>query len=673
MGAAAGWLVRELYAERDRWPLWLPAGLGLGIALYFTLPIEPPLWVGVLGLAAALVTGWLARRRAALALAAIGLITVFLGFTAAELRTLLVAAPVLEKRLGPIQVTGQVLTVEPRSAGGRVVLRQVDLPGFAPQAVPARVRVRLARYDDQELRPGQWIRVRAILRPPPAPSIPRAFDFARQAYFQQLGAVGYAVGRVGLVEPWGAAETGADRTLSKAWQLWWSKQRSFVARRVLASLDGDSGAVAVALMTGQRGAISMGLVAGLLFLGLRACLALSPRLALRFPIKKWAAVAAALGAFGYLFLVGATVPTQRAFFMIGLVLLATLMDRNPFSLRMVAWAAIAVLLIAPESLLSASFQMSFAAVTALVAGYEALTLRRFGRWGERGPATKVGLYLGGVALTSVIAILATSSFAIFHFNRLSLYGLAANLAAVPLTALWIMPWALIALALLPFGLEGLALPPMGWGIDGMLEVAKAVSGLPGAALPVPAMPLAGLGLVCFGGLWLCLWRRPWRLAGLGAIAAGLLSLALIRPPDILVSGDGKLLAVRSPNGELWLSSTKRERFVAKTWLRRAGWDGESGRLQVVALVEDGRALADDCRLASVLISLEPVRQDCGAPAVVIDRFDLWRDGGHVLWLDAGLVQIERVTDWRGERPWALKRDRRRQSVGDRIETSVAGR
>jgi competence protein ComEC len=671
-------------------------------------------------LAAALVTGWLARRRAALALAAIGLITVFLGFTAAELRTLLVAAPVLEKRLGPIQVTGQVLTVEPRSAGGRVVLRQVDLPGFAPQAVPARVRVRLARYDDQELRPGQWIRVRAILRPPPAPSIPRAFDFARQAYFQQLGAVGYAVGRVGLVEPWGAAETGADRTLSKAWQLWWSKQRSFVARRVLASLDGDSGAVAVALMTGQRGAISeavleamrisglahllaisglhMGLVAGLLFLGLRACLALSPRLALRFPIKKWAAVAAALGAFGYLFLVGATVPTQRAFFMIGLVLLATLMDRNPFSLRMVAWAAIAVLLIAPESLLSASFQMSFAAVTALVAGYEALTLRRFGRWGERGPATKVGLYLGGVALTSVIAILATSSFAIFHFNRLSLYGLAANLAAVPLTALWIMPWALIALALLPFGLEGLALPPMGWGIDGMLEVAKAVSGLPGAALPVPAMPLAGLGLVCFGGLWLCLWRRPWRLAGLGAIAAGLLSLALIRPPDILVSGDGKLLAVRSPNGELWLSSTKRERFVAKTWLRRAGWDGESGRLwpregsgaagrlncdalgciyrtagQVVALVEDGRALADDCRLASVLISLEPVRQDCGARAVVIDRFDLWRDGGHVLWLDAGLVQIERVTDWRGERPWALKRDRRRQSVGDRIETSVAGR
>jgi competence protein ComEC len=229
-------------------------------------------------------------------------------------------------------------------------------------------------------------------------------------------------------------------------------------------------------------------------------------------------------------------------------------------------------------------------------------------------------------------------------------------------------------------------------------VAKAVAGLPGAALPVPAMPLAGLGLVCFGGLWLCLWRRPWRLAGLGAIAAGLLSLALIRPPDILVSGDGNLLAVRSPNGELWLSSTKRERFVAKTWLRRAGRDGESGRLwpregsgaagrlncdalgciyraagQVVALVEDGRALADDCRLASVLISLEPVRQDCGAPAVVIDRFDLWRDGGHVLWLDAGLVQIERVTDWRGERPWALKRDRRRQSVGDRIVTSVAGR
>ena len=252
MEAAAGWLVRELYAERERWPLWLPAGLGLGIALYFALPVEPPLWVGAVGLGTALIIAWLARRRAALALAAIALITVSVGLTAAQFRTLLVAAPVLEKRLGPIQVTGQVLTVEPRAAGGRVVLRQVGLPGIAPKAVPARVRVRLARYDDRELSPGQWIRVRAILRPPPAPSIPRAFDFARQAYFQQLGAVGYAMGRVVLVEPWEREGADADPAPSNTWQLWWSKQRNFVARRVLARLDGDTGAVAAALMTSER-------------------------------------------------------------------------------------------------------------------------------------------------------------------------------------------------------------------------------------------------------------------------------------------------------------------------------------------------------------------------------------------------------------------------------------
>ncbi len=250
MEAAAGWLVRELQAERERWPLWLPVGLGLGIAVYFALPVEPPPWLGVLGLGAALVAAWLARRRAALMLAAIALITVFVGFTAAELRTLLVAAPVLEKRLGPVPVTGQVLTVEPRAAGGRVVLGRVGLPAFAPKAVPARVRVRLARYDDRELSPGQWIRVRAVLRPPPAPSIPGAFDFARRAYFQQLGAVGYAVGRVGLLDPWELDGAGADPVSSNAWQLWWSKRRSLIARRVLASLDGDVGAVAAALMTG---------------------------------------------------------------------------------------------------------------------------------------------------------------------------------------------------------------------------------------------------------------------------------------------------------------------------------------------------------------------------------------------------------------------------------------
>ena len=423
----------------------------------------------------------------------------------------------------------------------------------------------------------------------------------------------------------------------------------------------------------------MGLVAGLVFFAVRAGLALLPSVALRYPIKKWAAAAAALGAFAYLFLAGATVPTQRAFLMLGLVLLGVGLDRSAVSMRLVAWAAFAILLLHPESLLSASFQMSFAAVTALVAAYEALRLKSLTRRGEMGLAGRAGLYLAGVALSSVVAILATAPFAVHHFNRLAWFGLAANLAAVPLTAFWIMPWALDAFLLMPLGWEAAALTPMGWGTEALIAVAETVAGWPGSATIVPLLPLWGLVLVALGGLWLCLWQRGWRVLGLAPVAAGLLTMTLHRPPDVLITGDGRLMAVREPHGELSLSSDRVARFSAGIWLRRAGQASASvwpttgvaaggwlrcdplgciyrAQGQVVALVRDGRALAEDCRVATVMVSLEPVpRRRCPGPEVLVDRFDLWRNGAHALRLGPGAVDVESVRDHRGARPWVVRR------------------
>ena len=380
--------------------------------------------------------------------------------------------------------------------------------------------------------------------------------------------------------------------------------------------------------------------------------------------------------------------------MVLLALLAVLLDRNPFSLRLVAWAALAILALAPESLLSVSFQMSFAAVAALIAGYETVAARGWrlaasGRGplgGGRGPfglgwLGRGGLYLAGVSLTSVIAILATAPFAIYHFNRLAWFGLAANIVAVPVTGLWIMPWALIAFLLMPFGLEALALVPMTWGIDVVLATARAVSAWPGAVTTIAALPPAGLALIVLGGLWLCIWRRAWRLAGLPLIAGGLLAVLLTRPPDLLVSGDAKLLGLRDASGQLWVSAARRGRYTAETWARRAGvdeakaWPREGaalggqlrcdalgcifkGRGQTLALAEDPRALAEDCARADVVVSLHPVRRrDCRQPAVLIDRFDIWREGAHAVWLDPDGVRVETVRARRGARPWAP--DRRR--------------
>lgn len=704
------WLKAQLGAERERWGLWLPVGFGVGISLYFALPTEPPVWLGASGLflSAALALAMRGRGGGWMA-ATLLLALVSAGLAAAQWRSLQVAAPILPERFGPAAVSGQILAIEPSATGEgggvRVTLQHVELAGLEPAETPAKVRLRLTARDPAVLRPGDWIGLRAVLRPPPEPSAPGAFDFARQAYFARLGAVGHAVGHASKEER-DIAPVGLFASLAEDWRLGWASLRQRVAQRVLATLPDDAGAMAAALMTGERAAISepvieamrlsglahllaisglhLGLVAGLLFFATRAVLALIPPLALNHPIKKWAALAALAGAFAYLMLVGATLPTQRAFLMLGLVFLAVLLDRTAISLRLVAWAALVVLLIAPESLLSASFQMSFAAVTALVAAYETLSERR--PFAQRAFLLRVLFYLGGVALTSVIAILATAPFAAYHFNRLALFGLAANLVAVPLTAFWIMPWALIAFCLMPLGLEALALQPMGWGVDGVISTAVAVANLPGAVAMVPAMPAAGLAMIVFGGLWLCLWRRPWRFAGLLAIVAGVLTVPLNRPPDLLVSRDAALMAVHAPDGRLWLSTTRRDRFTAKVWLRRAGesealpWpsagsgdergpDNPPLRCdslgciyrhagQTVALVQDSQALVEDCRRATVLISREPVRQRlCSTPVVVIDRFDVWRAGAHAVWLSEEGVKVESVAQGRGKRPWVLSRAR----------------
>ena len=689
-------------AERDRWALWLPVAFALGIGLYFALTVEPPFWLSFAGMLAALGL-FLAFRNGPWG-QALGLLVLALtvGFFAAQARSVLVAAPILEKRLGPVWISGEIDALEPRAKGARLTLRELQIARLDTAATPLRVRV-VAYAGTDDLRPGEHVRLRAVLRPPPGPSAPGAFDFARRAYFERLGAVGFAYGAVRAMPPPAGSDRSDTASFLEAWSTAWAGLRADLARRILNALPGRAGAVATALMTGERGAIAeadlaamrdsglahllaisglhVGLVAGLLFLGLRLVMAAIPRLALDYPIKKWAAVGAVGGAFAYLMLTGATIPTQRAFLMMSLVFLAVMLDRSAISMRLVAWAAFVVLILAPESLLSASFQMSFAAVIALVAAYETLRERHNLRGAMPGALRRAGLYLAGVALTSLIAGLATAPFALYHFNRIAWFGLAANLLAVPLTGLWVMPWALIAFCLMPLGLEGFALTPMSWGIEGMLSVAHRVAAWPGATSVIPAMPTLGLVLVALGGVWLCLWRRAWRLAGVPVVLAGLFSVSLHVPPDILVSGDGGLMGLRGPDGELVLSSAARQRFSADTWRRRLGetetgiWpkagDGMGDWLRcdplgciyrsqghVVALVRDSRALIDDCAVASLVVARVPVRRwQCPGVRRTLDRFDLWRGGAHVLWLDEGGVRIETVAQYRGQRPWTPRRGR----------------
>ncbi|MBM3613750.1 MAG: ComEC family competence protein, partial [Alphaproteobacteria bacterium] len=449
-------------AERERWPLWLPVALGLGIGIYFLLPREPWLWSGpVLAALLLAVTVRLRLRGSVRGAWTAGLVAaVALGFAVAQLRTESMPPPLDPPRRAMV-LEGVVQQVDRLPNGRRVVLAQVRLveAGGAPVAAEAAepwartVRVRL-RNDDRAANPtpGDRVRIRALIRAPMPPAMPGSFDFQRAAFFQGLGASGFALGPLSVIAPGVPAGSFAQAL---------AFTRHSIVERVQDALPAREAGIAAALLTNvvtsipppdmqaMRDAglahllavsgLNIGIVCGFFLLGLRLLLAAIEPIALRYPIKKWAAVGALIGTYAYMLLAGANVPVQRAFLMAAIVLVGVLFDRAASPMRLLAWAAAAILLVQPEALLGASFQMSFAAVAALVAAWEGLR-RLLAARAEHGARHRLLLKAGGLIATSFVASAATMPFAIYHFDRLAAYSVLANAIAVPLTSVWVMPW-----------------------------------------------------------------------------------------------------------------------------------------------------------------------------------------------------------------------------------------
>jgi competence protein ComEC len=665
-------------AERARLFLWLPVAMAVGVAWYFALAAEPPLWAGLVGLTFGLGTIALARRAPLARPVAMTALAVAAGFTAAQFRTAAMPPAVHELPFRAVLAEGTVVSVDMVPEGRRVRLAAVRL---APDgaALPRDLRLRLASGDTTKLAPGDRVRLRALVRPPAAPSAPGAFDFQRVAFFDRLGGVGFALGPGEVIAPEAASSAGQRLAAF----------RQAVVARALAAVPGTEGAVAAALLTGQRGAIPaeelarirdsglahllavsglhVGIVAALGFLLVRLVLGLWPWALLHLHVKKIAAVAGIVGGLGYMLLTGSQVPMQRAIAMAALFALAVVLDRRGVGLRALALAACVVLLIQPEALLGPSFQMSFAAVLALIAAWESVRTTWLAPRRHRTLLRRAAYGVAALAFTSLVASAATTPFAAFHFQRVQIYGIAANALAVPLTSVWVMPWGMAALALMPFGLEALALRPMALGISAILAVAREVASWPGAAPRLPAMPGWGVAACGFGLCWLCLWRTRLSLLGGLPLVLGLASPWLVRPPDILVSPDARLIAIRA-DGALHVQSLPgASRFV------RGIWDERSGGLAFVPLPDTGRPAASIdctpgacvigesavllrgdpparwCGRVAVVISAEPVRGRC-AGSTVVDRFSVWRDGAHAVWLgEPPVVLSDRA--WRGDRPW----------------------
>jgi competence protein ComEC len=690
-------LTRAALAERERWPLWLPAGLGAGIGLYFALPFEPPgIWAALAalaGIAAIFAVAGTHRSWLRALLAAIAAIA--FGFALAKARTELVAAPVLAEKLGPVAIEGRVEQAELHGKGIRIVLGDIRSKRFTDADRPARIRISV-RAETPLPAPGSWVHVTAVLMPPPSPAAPGAYDFGRSAYYLRLGAVGYAYGRPKPIAPL-AASSWRDRYL-----LFVETLRTRITARIHEVLPGSTGGIASALITGDRAAISdsdeqalrdaglahvlaiaglhMALVGLGLFWVVRAILAAIPSLALRYPIKKWAALAALAAATFYLMISGASSASTRAFVMLATMLLAVLADRPALSMRTLALAATIILLLGPESLVEPGFQMSFAAVVGLIAVAEWEAMRPRPETFAPKRFQHIRRYVRGIATTSLVGSIATVPYAIYHFDRATHYAVLGNLLAMPIMGFIAMPAAALSVFLMPFGLDAWPLRALGFGIEIMLAMGRWVSALPGAVSVMPAWPVSALVMVSLGGLWLGLWRKRWRWFGFAPLLLGIAMAYTAVPPDLLVARDGLTVAVRAPDGALRLFRPAKDNYSASEWLKRDGDERDAD--DAVATPADGvhcdplgciakttsglaiadiariDALAEDCASAAIVVSAVPTRRKCTGPQLVIDRFDVARNNGYAVWLGPPL-RVETVEQDRGTRPWSAQPKPRR--------------
>jgi competence protein ComEC len=676
---------------------------GCGAALYFTLLREPLVWVGFAGVAvaAAILLGasrWSRARAltAMLVLLACGLA----GFSMAKLRTEGAKAPIAGVDTKPQRIEGWVVDIaSPGQGGPRLLIAPYRVGDWAPGATPIRVRVTLR--GGYLPAPGEPIRLLAVINTPPQPASPGSYDFARDAFFQSVGGVGFALGPVQTWYPPDLPPARLRLTL-RINALRWA-----LTRRIVDTLGIKSGGLAAAMTTGHDAFIPkdqvndlraaglahiisisglhMAIVGGFVFAIARFGIAAWPWLALRVSGKKVAAGFALASVLAYLVLSGWPPPAERSAVTAAVAFGAILVDRQAISLHALALAAFVVLVLQPEAVTQPGFQMSFAATAALVALAEVWRhpvreintpwpikiLQGFWTWTVAGAAA------------SFVAGTATGPFAMQDFNRVSTWGLVSNMVTEPISGFLMMPGLAIGAVLAPLGLGKWPLEVAGFAIDLMNRVAHIAATAPYAQINVASGPNWSLPAAFLGLLWLCLWKG--RLRWLGLPLALAVNLAPKPPiPDIWVDGAGTAVAVHAGKDAI-LFRPDVKLFGAELWARRRGlvpqetatvrdasYDCDHWSCTPLATAQvkvgsawnmkrplkDGR-FAQICGSSEVVILRnEQAPEACGAPLVLTGK-DFARGGSAELFRQGpGKWRIIWAQDARGRRPWTWGPDPR---------------
>ena len=674
-----------LERERAQLPLFVPVALGAGICAWFALPTQGE-WLAWLlawlGVAAGI--GVFARGGRLSQILTVGALLLAAGCLIPWAKALLVGSPPLA-HAAVAQMQAHVIAVEPQAA--RNVTRLTLAPDNRTD-LPPQVRVNVTSEQlPAKLEPGDVVSLRARLMPPPAAALPGSYDYSVLAYFSGIGATGKSLGPVTV------ATSGHEGP----------GLRARLATHIRKQLPGPEGAIAVAFANGDQAGIAQddvlamrrsglahllsisglhvsALIAGVMFLVYRL-LALSPTLALRLPLILIAACAGALAGIGYTWLTGLQVPTVRSCVAALLVVAGLMLGREAISLRLVAVGALVVMLFWPEAVIGPSFQMSFAAVAAIVALYEWPRARALFAKREESRLRKIARELTGLFATGIAVELTLMPIALYHFHRAGMLGSVANLIAIPLTSFVTMPAEALALLLDTVGLGAPAWWVTGWSLRLLLGLAHYVGGQPFAVM---AMPLTGDGvfvLTMLGIIWLMLWRGRMRLAGLAAALIGVIFIALSPTPDILVTADGRHVAIRTESGGYALLRARAGDYVRDQLAESAGYEGEFADLATLpgakcsvdacmvdvhgehllatrtSYVLPWQDLVAACAQSDIVISDRMLPRGCTPHWLKLDEKALAPIGGALIMIDRRELIAGR--DPRDRHPWVIRATGRR--------------
>lgn len=565
----------NFFAEQNNWIVWIPFLFGIGIGIYYLLPFEPHYWLSLAVLEIVLFIFYLLRYKN-LHIFFIAILCIVCGFINAQMHSVYQSKKVKFTEEKTTYLQGRITEISyNQNLKERILLENV---ADFDNKLLGNYRITTSQKKS-DLTINQCVELVATVFPPTPIQVMNGFQLDRKYFYESLSGIGYSDSEIFIIDCPQINKSSFSGRLNKV--------RKNITDDISKILAPDIAGVIDAILIGEKtlipnninenyrnsglahflsvSGLHLGSIAGLVFFFIRFLLSLSTYITLHYDIKKISAFFAIVVSAFYLLISGMEIPAQRAFIMTTVVLIGVIFNRQAISLRMISFAAFVLLLIKPYSLISISFQMSFAAVMALIAFYE-----KFGNkihfWNmNKNIIQRAIFYLIGIVLCDLVASLATAPFAIYHFHRIATYTSLGNLLAGPLIGIYLMPMILVCLITLPLGLSYYPIKFLGYGVKLLNDITEYVAHLPNSVIIFDGMPFWGFILIIFGGYWLCAWQQNWRKLGFIPIIIGFLSIFTISSPDVIFSENGKDFAVKDNYGNTRIITPNTNSFLQKIW------------------------------------------------------------------------------------------------------------